>query len=128
MDVISQMKFYMNDLTPNITSYINESVTVCDADLENANEKIDLFNFKTKLLSAKNNLPSYFKFIRNIDDTLDIQEIKKIFAAITIHSISNYSIKLNLFDSGEYNHKLIESVLPLILGYKNVNVRYSVYL
>lgn len=108
MDVISQMKFYMNDLTPNITSYI----------LENANEKIDLLNFKTKLLSAKNNLPSYVKFIRNIDDTLDIQEIKKIFAAIKIHSISNYSIKLNLFDNGEYNHKLIESVLPLKLGLK----------
>ncbi|AUD65604.1 hypothetical protein BK011_07820 [Tenericutes bacterium MZ-XQ] len=43
----------MNDLTPNITSYINESVTVCDTDLENSNEKIDLLNFKTKLLSAK---------------------------------------------------------------------------
>lgn len=53
MDVISHMKFYMNDLSSNITSYINESVTVCDADLENANEKIDLLNIKTKLLSAK---------------------------------------------------------------------------
>lgn len=128
MDVISHMKFYMNDLSSNITSYINESVTVCDADLENANEKIDLLNFKTKLLSAKNNLPSYFKFIRNINDSLDIQEIKRVFAAITIHSISNFSIKLNLLDNGEYNHKLIESVLPLKLGYKNVDVTYSVYL
>lgn len=78
--------------------------------------------------SAKNNLPSYFKFIRNTNDSLDIQEIKRIFAAITIHSISNFSIKLNLLDNGEYNHKLIESVLPLKLGYKNVDVTYSVYL
>lgn len=79
MDVISTMKSYRNDLSVNITSFLNESVTVCDADLENANEKIHLLNFKSKLLSAKNNLPGFIKYIRNIDDSWVYKKSKACF-------------------------------------------------
>ena len=126
-DAINSVKDSSANLSSTILTFINTRLTDYENSLSNTNvDKPDLLSKKIKLLKAKKRVPNFIKQIKSYRPLSVIEDIKKIVDKVTIHNLSNFNIRFNLINDDDLSLHLIDSSITLKLGYKNIEINYSV--
>lgn len=128
-DALDKVKGSSSTLASKITMYINTALSSYEEKLINPqSDKAEILSKKIKMLGCKKKLPNFVKQVKSFSPATNIEDIKRLVNKVTINNISDINIRLNLINDDALSIYLLSSSVNLKLGYKNININYSVYI